>query len=87
MKNGEGKSKEDKHNFVKRTRWSQKIPFTNNTASDCTYGDHQMVNTEVRLTIFFAGKDGETLYFQQKQDLQLTVALIISSLSKNSGSN
>ena len=64
VKNGEGKSKEGKHSFVKRTHWSRKIPFTNNTASGCTYGDHQMVNTEVRLTIFFAGKDGETLYSQ-----------------------
>ena len=27
-----------------------------------------MVNTEVRLIIFFAAKDGEALYSQQKQD-------------------
>ena len=26
-----------------------------------------MVNTEIRLIIFFAGKDGEALYSQQKQ--------------------
>ena len=26
-----------------------------------------MVNTEIRLTIFFAAKDGEALYSQQKQ--------------------
>ena len=26
-----------------------------------------MVNTEIRLIIFFAAKDGETLYSQQKQ--------------------
>ena len=25
-------------------------------------GHHQMVNTEIRLTIFFAAKDGEALY-------------------------
>ena len=31
-----------------------------------------MVNTEIRLIIFFAAKDGETLYSQQKQDLELT---------------
>ena len=30
----------------------------------CTY--HQMVNTEIRLIIFFAAKDGDTLYSQQK---------------------
>ena len=31
-----------------------------------------MVNTEIRLIIFFAVKDGETLYSQQKQDQELT---------------
>jgi len=45
-----------------------------------------MVNTEIRLIMFFAAEDGETLYSQQKQDLELTVAQIISSL-KNSGLN
>ena len=33
-----------------------------------------MVNTEIRLIIFFAAKDGEALYSQQKQDQELTVA-------------
>ena len=36
-----------------------------------------MVNTEIRLIIFFAAKDGEALYSQQKQDQDLTVAQII----------
>ena len=31
-----------------------------------------MVNTEIRLIIFFAVKDGEALYSQQKQDWELT---------------
>jgi len=31
-----------------------------------------MVNTEIRLVIFFAAKDGEALYSQQKQDKELT---------------
>ena len=31
-----------------------------------------MVNTEIRLIIFFAAKDGEALYCQQKQDQGLT---------------
>ena len=31
-----------------------------------------MVNTESRLIIFFAAKDGEDLYCQQKQDQELT---------------
>ena len=33
-----------------------------------------MVNTEIRLIIFFVAKDGEALYNQQKQDQELTVA-------------
>ena len=36
-----------------------------------------MVNTEIGLIIFFAAKDGEALYSQQKQDQELTVAQII----------
>ena len=31
-----------------------------------------MVNTEIRLIIFFAAKDGEALYSQQKPDQVLT---------------
>ena len=45
-----------------------------NTREDSTHGHHQMVNTEIRLIIFFAAKDGEALYSQQKQDQELTVA-------------
>ena len=37
-----------------------------NTREDSTHGHHQMVNTEIRLIIFFAAKDGEALYSQQK---------------------
>ena len=43
-----------------------------------------MVNTEIRLIIFFAAKDGEALYSQQNQDQELTVAQITSSLLPNS---
>ena len=43
-----------------------------------------MVNSEIRLIIFFAAKDGETLYSQQKQDQELTVAQIMNSLLLNS---
>ena len=49
----------------------------------CTWTS-QMVNTEIRLTIFFAAKDGEALYSQQKQDQELTVAQIINTLLPNS---
>ena len=31
-----------------------------------------MVNIEVRLIMFFAAKDGEALYSQQKQDQEVT---------------
>ena len=43
-----------------------------------------MVNTEIRLIIFFAAEDGEALYSQQKQDWELTVAQIMNSLLPNS---
>ena len=33
-----------------------------------------MVNTKIRLIMFFAAKDGEALYSQKKQDQELTVA-------------
>ena len=44
-------------------------------------------NTEIRLIIFFAAKDGEAIYRQQKQDRELTVAQIINSLLPNSDLN
>ena len=56
----------------------------NNTREHSTHGDHQMVNTESRLIIFFAAKDEEALYSQQKQDQELTVAQIMNSLLPNS---
>ena len=43
-----------------------------------------MVNTKLRLIIFFAAKDGEALYSQQKQDWELTVAQIMNFLLQNS---
>ena len=46
-------------------------------------GNHQMVNTEIRLIAFFAAKDGEALYSQQKQDLELTVTQIMNSTLPN----
>ena len=47
----------------------------------------KMVNTEIRLIIFLAAEEGEALYSQQKQDLEVTVTQSISSLLQNSGSN
>ena len=51
---------------------------------DSTHVHYQMVNTKIRLIIFFAAKDGEALYIQQKQDWELTVAQIMNSLLPNS---
>ena len=44
----------------------------NNTTEGSTNGYHQMIDTKTRLIIFFAAKDGEALYSQQKQDWELT---------------
>ena len=70
--------------FAKRMHCSQQTPFSNNTREDSTYGHHQMVNTEIRLIMFFAAKDEEALYSQQKQDQELTMAQIMKSLLPNS---
>ena len=64
------------------TGHSKHLPTT--TREDSTLGHHQMVNTEIRLIIFFAAKDREALYSQQKQDRELTVAQIRNSLLPNS---
>ena len=59
----------------------------NNTRDDSTHGHHPMVNTEIRLIIFFASKDGEVLYSQQKQDQEVTMAQIPNFLLQNSDLN
>ena len=61
--------------------------FSNNPREDSTYGHQQMVNTKIRVIMLFAAEDGEALYSQQKRDLELTVAQIMSSLLQNSGFN
>ena len=50
------------------------------TQEKTLHGHYQMVNTENRFIIFFAAKDGEAVYSQQKQDQELTVAQIMNSL-------
>ena len=62
-------------------------PSSNNKREDSTHGDHQMANTEIRWVIFSAPKEGEALYGQPKQDLELTVAQIMNSLLPDSGLN
>ena len=41
-----------------------------------------MVNTKIRLIIFFAAKDGEALYSQQKQYHELLIAKLRLKLKK-----
>jgi len=62
-------------------------PFSKNPTDHYTHGHHQMVNSEIRLIVFFVAEDGETLCSQQKQELKLTVAQIMNSLLPNSGLN
>ena len=59
----------------------------NNPRDDSTHRHHQMANTEIRLIIFFTAEDGEAVHSQQKQDQELTVAQIRSSLLQNSDLN
>jgi len=46
-----------------------------------------MVNTEIRLIIFFAAKDGEALNSRTKKDWELTVTQVLNSLLPNSDLN
>ena len=46
-----------------------------------------MANIEIRLILFFAAKDEEALYSQQKQDQELTVAQTMNSLLPNADLN
>ena len=73
--------------FAKKMHWSYQTPSSNNTREDSTHGHHQVVHTEIRLIIFFAAKDGEALYSQQKQDQEQTVAQIMNSVLPNSDLN
>ena len=61
--------------------------FFHNTREDSTHGHHQMVNTKIRLIVFFVAKDGEALSSQQKQDWELSMAQIMNSLLPNSDLN
>ena len=66
---------------------NMKTPSSRNTREDSIHGHQQMLNTEIRLTMFFAAKDGQALYSQQKQDQELTVAQTMNSLLPNSDLN
>ena len=61
--------------------------FFHNTRDDFTHGHHQMVNTKIRLIIFFAAEDREALCSQQKQNWEMTLAQITNFLLQNSNLN
>ena len=48
--------------FAMTSLFCWQTPSSNNLWEDATHGHHQMVNTEIRLIIFFAAKNGDTLY-------------------------
>ena len=73
-------SREKANRVLPRELTGHSKTSSSNTREDSTHGHHQMVNTKIRLIIFFAAKDGQILYIQQKQDRELTVAQIINSL-------
>ena len=52
--------------FAKRMHWSQNTASSNNTRDSSTHGHHQMVNTEIRMIIFFIAENGKAVYSQQK---------------------
>ena len=58
-------------------------PSSSNTREDSSHGHHQMANTKIRLIIFFAAKDGEALYSQQKHDWKVPVDQIMNALLPN----
>jgi len=71
-------------------KWKDEVAIkavSNNARNDSTHGHPQMIDTKIRLIIFFAAKDGEAVFSQQKQDLELTVTQIVRSLLQNSGLN
>ena len=65
--------------------WSQQTPSSNNTREDYTWTSPD--STHWNQNDFFAAKDGEALYSQQKQDQELTVAQMMNSLLPNSDWN
>ena len=78
MKQGKGEQ-----SLVRKTHWSWQAAYSNNKRDNSAHGHQQMFNTEIRLIIFFATKDGEALYSQQNQDWELTMAKNMNSLLPN----
>ena len=64
MKQGKGLPRES------TGHWSRANTLFQQQKRRLTHGYHQMANTKIRLIIFFAPKDGEALYSQQKTRLE-----------------
>ena len=58
--------------------------FVSNIRDDFTHGHHQIVKTKIKLIMFFVAEDEEAVYGEQKQDLELTVAQLISFSKQHS---
>ena len=78
-----GQKFEEQQSSAKERTGNSKHPLPI-TQEKTPHVDHKMVNTEIRLIIFFAAKDGEALCNQHKQDWELTVAQSMNSLLPNS---
>ena len=52
--------------FCQENTLVRATPSSNNTREDSTHVHRQVVDIKIRLIIFFAAKDGEALYSQQK---------------------
>ena len=72
--------------FCQDSTPSRKTHSSNNTREDYMQTSPD-VNIKIRLIIFFAAKDGEALYSQQKQDQELTMAHMMNSSLPNSDLN
>ena len=60
-----------------------KYPFST-TQDMTTHGHYRVDNIKIKLITFLVAKGGEAVYSQQKQDLELIVAQIISFSQQNS---
>ena len=73
--------------FPERMHRPKQTPSSSNTREYSRHEHHQMANSEIRFIIFFAAKDGKSLYIQQKLEQELTVAQIMNCLLPNSDLN
>ena len=70
MKQGKGRvlpKRTPVHSLEQVSFHSNPKPTSNNARDDSTHAHHQMVNTKIRLIIFFAEEDVEAVYSQQKK--------------------